>query len=363
MRIIFAGGGTGGHIYPALSVIKKLREKDPQVAVLFIGSNRGLEQRLMREANVDFVPIEVQGLRRALSWQNFQALGKFLRTIPKAKKLIQEFQPDVVVGTGGYVSAPVIYEATRLKIKTLIFEPNSYPGLANRVLAKNVDKVAIADENAAHYFPEKKVVFTGNPRSQEVFEFSQSRSNNFSRNSELPQVLIFGGSLGAQKINEATVQMIQEHHFSQFKLIFAPGQRYFTNHQTFFKELNQQENVIIKPYIDQMAAVLPQISLMVCRAGATTLAELTALGVPAILIPSPNVTHDHQTYNATTLSKAQAAILLPEAQLSAAKLYQLILKLVADPTQLANMQKKAFALGNRDAADRLISTLEKLINE
>ena len=363
MRIMFAGGGTGGHIYPALSVIRKLREKDPKVAILFIGSDRGLEKRLMKESKIDFIPIKVQGLRRSFSWRNFQAIGKFLKTIPEAKKIIKKFKPDIVVGTGGYVSAPILYEASRLTIKTLIFEPNSYPGLANRILAKKVDCVAISDQNSAQFFPSKKIAFTGNPRSQEVYESSLNSVEISKGNIKLPQVLIFGGSLGALKINEATEQMIQSYKIKNFNLIFATGRRYYDAKKNFFEKLQKKENVTINPYIDHMLDLLPQISLMICRSGATTIAELTALGVPAILIPSPNVTHDHQTYNATTLSNLNAAILLPEDQLSAAKLYKLINELISDSKKLSIMKKNAFKLGQRHATDHFIEVLKKLINE
>ncbi|BDR58305.1 undecaprenyldiphospho-muramoylpentapeptide beta-N-acetylglucosaminyltransferase [Xylocopilactobacillus apicola] len=360
MKVIFTGGGTGGHIYPALSLIEKIRQNCPNSEILFVGSDRGLEKRLTSELGIPFVSLDVQGLRRSLSLDNLKTGFKFLRALPQSKKLLQKFKPDIVVGTGGYVSAPLIFEAAKMKVKTIIFEPNSYPGLTNQWLGKKVDRVAIVNPEAANYFPASKIVRTGNPRSQEIYEASMQEN---SQENSLPKVLIFGGSLGALKINEITQQLISEYDFENFKLIFATGRRYYDSHRDVLKQLGQKENVDICPYIDQMTQLLPQISLIVSRSGATTIAEITALGVPAILIPSPNVTHDHQTYNAKSLSDVNASILLPENELSSPELYELINSLIQDPIRLKEMKEKSFELGQRDAADQFIKVMKELVDE
>lgn len=322
-----------------------------------------MEKELTQELGIPFTSLDVQGLRRSFSLSNFKTLFKFVDSVSKSKQIIRNFDPDIVVGTGGYVSAPVLYKAARMKKKTIVFEPNSYPGLTNKLLGKLVTKVAVSNDDAKQYFPSSKIVFTGNPRSQEVYEESLAQKKHQSLKQEIPQVLIFGGSLGALQINNAAEEMIRQHDFKNIKIIFGSGRKYYADKKEILDKLNEKENVQIKPYINNMAELLPNISLIVSRSGATTIAEITALGVPAILIPSPNVTHDHQTYNAKSLSNENAAILLPEGELTSKKLYEMIMNLINDHHRLSEMKCKSFSLGERDAADRFINLMKELVGE
>lgn len=362
MRVIFAGGGTGGHIYPALSLIKKLEEIDSKTEVLFIGSDRGLEKKLTEKLKIPFKSLQLQGLKRSLSLSNIKTFYKFAKALPDSHHIIKDFSPHIVVGTGGYVSAPILYEATKMKIPTIIFEPNSYPGLTNKWLGKKVSKVAIVSEDAANYFPKSKVVLTGNPRSQEVYDELLAQHDNKKQDLK-KKILIFGGSLGALKINQAAQEMIANHEIKDFELVFGTGRYYYEQHSDELEKLNKKTNVQIFSYIDNMVELLPSISLIVSRAGATTISEITALGVPSILIPSPNVTHNHQFYNAQSLAKDQAAILLPEDELSGEVLFHKISELINNSNQLEQMKKKSFSLGNRKAADEFIKLMKELVDK
>lgn len=205
-----SGGGTGGHIYPALALIKQVREVEPDSAVLYVGTHKGLENKIVPNAGIDFKTIKIQGFKRSLSLENFKTVGLFLSSVVKARKMIKEFKPDVVLGTGGYVSGAVVFAASMMGIPTVIHEQNSVVGVTNKFLSKFVKKIAISFEAAADQFPKEKVVLTGNPRATEVVKITPQSLNQFGLKDDVPTVLIFGGSRGAEKINEVTMQSLNE---------------------------------------------------------------------------------------------------------------------------------------------------------
>lgn len=366
MRIIVSGGGTGGHIYPALALVESLLKHEPDSKVLYIGSFRGLEGSIVPKTGLDFKQLHVQGFYRSLSLTNFKTVDLFIKAVKKSKQIIRDFKPDIVLGTGGYVSGAVLYAAQRLRIPTVINEQNSIAGVTNKFLSRGADRIAISFPHAANQFPKDKVVLTGNPRGQQVFEKKGDFSlTEFDLDPKLPTVLIFGGSGGALKPNSAVVNFANR--FSEqkkFQAIFVTGRKYFDSVSNQLADLKiNSSNFVVLPYLDNMDDVLPKIDLLISRSGATTLAEITALGIPSILIPSPNVTANHQEKNARQLEERGAAEVILESDLSSAMLYHDLSELLSHKSKLESMAQAAKKLGHPDAADKLYKLLVQVINE
>lgn len=362
MRLMISGGGTGGHIYPALALIQRLQERGMLDAVMYVGTAKGLESRIVPNAKIPFETLELQGFKRKVSFTNvkinIQTVEKFVGSLRKATRMIKDFQPDVVVGTGGYVSAGVLYAAARHHVPTVIHEQNSVAGVTNKFLAHAVDKIAITFPVVASSFPAKKVVITGNPRAQQVAGLKPNdRLADFGLDPHKRTLLIFGGSRGAPMINKAAVNALPTFGGADFQTLFVTGTRHYG---TITKQIRQlPANVKVVPYIDDMPGILPDVTLVVGRSGATSIAELTALGLPSVLIPSPNVTHNHQFVNAKSLADVGAAEVITEPELDANFASQ-VAALMDDDSRLSRMAQAAKKMGTPDAADQLIAVLESV---
>lgn len=364
MKIAVSGGGTGGHIYPALALIREIQKKDDTVEFLYIGTEKGLESQLVPRENIPFKSIHITGFRRKISFENVKTILRFLKGVRDSKKMLKDFKPDVVIGTGGYVCGPVVYAAAKMGIPSIIHEQNSVPGLTNKFLSRYVDKIAICFEEARGFFPEKKVVMTGNPRASEVLgKDGISGRLSAGLKLKLPTVLIFGGSRGARPINEAVIKSLTELSSKPYQVLYITGDAHFEEVQKEVELVGNPENVIIKPFVHNMPEVLAGIDLTVSRAGATTLAELTSLGIPSILVPSPYVTDNHQEKNALALSEHGAARLLLEKNLTGPKLVEQIDQILGNEERLSDMKKSAKKLGIPDAAQRLYQLLAELANK
>ncbi|MDO4670271.1 MAG: undecaprenyldiphospho-muramoylpentapeptide beta-N-acetylglucosaminyltransferase [Aerococcus sp.] len=364
MRIIFSGGGTGGHIYPSLALIREIKQQYPDSEILYIGTTRGLEARIVPQAGIDFEAVEIQGLRRSLSLENVRTMWLFWKSIQRSRQIIRSFQPDVVIGTGGYVCAPVLFAAARLGIPTIIHEQNSIAGLTNKFLARYVDKIAISFAAVKKDFAKfsDRVVYTGNPRAQEVATIAQKADlTTYGLKNEQPTVLVFGGSRGAQKINESIFAIVDQLEEQAFQTLIVTGDIYYDEFMTAYPQLKNYQQVKLTAYVEEMPELLNAVDLVVARSGATTLTELTALGKPSILIPSPNVTHNHQQFNAETLAHEEAAIMILERELSAERLLATMTVLMNDKQKRSDMGKRAKEMGVPDASDRLISVIQSLI--
>ncbi len=361
MKIAVSGGGTGGHIYPALALIREIRKEHKNAQFLYIGTEKGLESNIVPRENIPFKSIHITGFKRKLSMENVKTIMRFLKGVKDSKQMLKDFQPDVVIGTGGYVCGPVVYAAAKLGIPTIIHEQNSVPGLTNKFLSKYVDKVAVCFEEAKSFFPEEKVVFTGNPRASEVLGQDGIRGRlSAGLNTKTPAVLIFGGSRGARPINEAVVKSLAEFGSKPYQLLYVTGDAHFDDVKKEVELVGNPENVIIKPFIHNMPEVLAGIDLAVTRAGATTLAELTSLGIPSILIPSPYVTNNHQEKNARALSDHGAAELLLEKDLTGKKLVEQIDQILINEEKIEQMKKYSKKLGMPDAASKLYHLMNEL---
>ncbi|SDE77054.1 UDP-N-acetylglucosamine-N-acetylmuramylpentapeptide N-acetylglucosamine transferase [Fontibacillus panacisegetis] len=368
MRVVLSGGGTGGHIYPALAVASQFAAEHPDTEFLYIGGERGLEGSLVTKANIPFEAINISGFRRKVSFENVKTIVRFLRGIGSSKKLIKDFKPDVVIGTGGYVCGPVVYAAAKLGIPTVIHEQNAVPGLTNRFLSKYVSTVAVSFEGSGVSFPQaKKILYTGNPRATTVYEADKNKGYE---SLGLPQdssiVLITSGSRGARAINDAMIDMIPElKKLGHIQFIFVTGDNYYQSaiDTIVSKYGSLPGNLKVLPYVHNMPEVLASTSLIVNRAGASFLAEITSLGIPSILIPSPNVTNNHQEKNARTLEKAGAAEVILEPELTGNSLYQSIERIMNDHRLHLSMSSASRKLGKPDSAHLIVKEMRELVKQ
>lgn len=361
MRVIVSGGGTGGHIYPALSLIKEIKKQEPNSDILYIGTKNGLEGDLVPRENIPFETIEISGFKRKLSFENVKTLVRFLKGVSKTKRLIKKFNPDVVIGTGGYVCGPVVYSAAKLGIPTVIHEQNSIPGLTNKFLSRYVKKVVTSFEEAGQYFPKEKTVLLGNPRAQEVVNIGEGNQNlELQLIPGKKTVLIVGGSRGARPINDAFLEALPEVAKLDYQFLYVTGQVHYEKVMNEVEKVGNPANVIVKSFIHQMPQVLSSVDLIVCRAGATTLAEITAIGLPSILIPSPYVTNNHQEKNARALSDKGAALLRHERDMNAIRLVEDVKMVFGEQERWQAMHEKAKALGMPQAATEFYRLLRSL---
>ncbi|UHA74124.1 undecaprenyldiphospho-muramoylpentapeptide beta-N-acetylglucosaminyltransferase [Paenibacillus sp. 481] len=365
MRVVLSGGGTGGHIYPALAIAREIEKRYPDCAFLYIGTERGLESKLVPEEGLPFASINITGFRRKLSFENVKTVMRFIRGVRQAKQMLKKFKPDVVVGTGGYVCGPVLYAAAKLGIPTLVHEQNAIPGLTNKFLSRYVDTVAVSFEQSTTFFAQaKRVQYTGNPRATAVVEANRDRgfaSLGLPQDSRI--VLVMGGSRGAQAVNDAMIGMVPLlKQLPDIHFVYVTGQTYYEKTRAAVLKASEgvRNHLHILPYIANMPEVLAATTLTVSRAGASSLAELTALGIPSILIPSPNVTNNHQEANARSLDDAGAAVMLTEKQLSAQTLFGHIEALMTNEQQRQTMSQHAKDYGQPDAAMRVVTEMERL---
>lgn len=362
MRVLVSGGGTGGHIYPAIAFIKEVKKHDPDAQFLYIGTEKGLEKSIVERENIPFKSIEITGFKRKLSFENVKTIMRFLRGTALSKKYIKQFKPDIVIGTGGYVCGPVVYAAAKQKIPTIIHEQNSVPGLTNKFLSKYVNKVAICFEEAGHYFPNDKIVLTGNPRASEVIGNDGSNGKQTAGlDPSKKAVLIVGGSRGAKPINNAFIEVLPLVAKKEYQVLYVTGEVHYQNVLEEVQKVGNPKNVIIKPFIHNMPEVLAGIDLIVARAGATTLAEITALGIPSILIPSPYVTNNHQEKNAKALGDHGAAIVRMEKEMNGTTLLNDIDRILLNEDTLEQMRQSSKRLGIPLASKNLYDVVKQLV--
>ena len=359
MKVLIAGGGTACHINPGIAIAKYIKQKEPDTEIMFIGTQRGLEMKLVPIEGFLLRTIKVKGFKRKLSVDTIIAVKELFQGLAEARKVIKEFKPDFVIGTGGYVCGPVIFMASRMKIPTVIHESNAFPGVTNKILSRFTDAVAISFEESLKYLKSsKKVVLTGNPIRVELLQTDKEKARRkLGIDAITKVVVIVGGSLGAAKINKAVVEMLCDYYKSKdFKIIFATGQ---AQYDSIIEELGNKKPVSaeVVPYIYDAAAVYSAADLIVCRAGAITSSEITALGLPSVLIPSPYVTANHQEYNARAVESKGGAVLLLEKDLNGEVLYKTIIDLVNNKEKLDKMSENAKRIGIKNATEIIYSLI------
>lgn len=367
MRILLAGGGTAGHINPALAIAGYAKSKDSSSEFLFIGTKRGLESTLVPKSGYDIKYVEVEGLSKKLTIKNFKSLLHMLTAKSKCKKIIKEFKPDVVIGTGGYVCAPAVMAANSLGIPTLIHEQNVFPGSAIKLLSKKSSVTAISFDDSRKYLADaKSILFTGNPIRPSILNCDREKARESLELKNEKFIVIFGGSLGAAKINSVALDYIKQISGEKDKkLLFATGERNYDEIINSIKTLgiNPGNNISIVPYIHNMDEVMNAADLVVCRSGAITVSELSALGKPAVLVPSPNVTNNHQEYNARALSDNGAAITILEKDFNVQSLKTAADSVLNDEAAYKIMSAKSTAVSSVNALEIIYQKIEELVKK
>ncbi len=370
MRVLFAGGGTAGHINPALAIAGYVRKRQPDAEILYVGNKGGMEERLVPQAGFEFKSITVQGFKRKMTpaaiKENIVTVKKAISASSEAKKIIKEFNPDICVGTGGYVSGPVLRTAAKMGIPIVIHEQNAFPGVTNKMLAKRAAKVMLAMPAAREHFKGNfNFVDTGNPVRGEILTAEKSEARKQMGLDERPVILSFGGSLGARKINEALADVIaRSANDGKYQHIHAYGQygKWFPD---LLKEkgadLENAKNLDIREFINDMPICLAAADVVIARAGAITLSEIEVQGKPSILIPSPNVAENHQYHNAMSLVNNGAAVMIEEKDLTPEKLTEEIDKLASDPERLKEYSENARKMAISDAAKRIYAVMVEVM--
>ena len=370
MRVIVAAAGTAGHINPGLAIANKIKEEEPDSEIIFIGTKRGLENDLVPRAGYELKTIEAYGLSKKISIENFKKMYATLMATGKARKIIKEFKPDIIVGAGGYICGPVVWAANKEKIPVVLHESNVFPGKAVKMLAPKVNTVLISFEEARSRIPKaRNIVCTGTPVKISKKEYTVDEKNKILNSlkikEDLPIVLIFGGSQGAQKINEAVIGILENQMNKDYQIIWATGPKQF---EIIKKELSDKkidiENVKkakIWPYIYNMEEIMNISNIIVARSGAMTITEISNLGKPSILIPLPNVSQDHQLYNAKVLENVGAAKIILNNELKKENLEEEIEKIIKTPKLMQDMEEKALSKSVKNVQEKIYKEIEKLV--
>ena len=341
-KYLISGGGTGGHIFPAISIANALKQIDPHCEVLFIGAEGHMEMERVPAAGYNIEGLKVEGLDRQHLLRNFKVICNLLSSLPKARRIIKNFKPDVAVGVGGYASAAALLVAKSMNIPIVLQEQNGFAGVANKLLAKKAEKICVAYSGMERFFPADKIILTGNPIRQNLFNPDLDKNEAYAAfgfKNNIPTLLVMGGSLGAMTINNGMIKGLKQFAQAGVQVIWQTGKRYFADAKKAFDE-NSCSNVLVTDFISRMDYAYAIADVVVARAGASTISELTFLGKPSILIPSPNVAEDHQTHNAMALANQNAAICLPDKE-AEEKLALLAIDLLLDDERKSSIAENS----------------------
>ena len=353
-RFIISGGGTGGHIFPAIAIADELKRRLPDAEILFVGAKDRMEMQKVPQAGYPIEGLWISGLQRKLSWQNLLFPLKFISSLLKSRSIIKRFKPDAVIGTGGFASGAVVKVAGQMGIPTFIQEQNSYAGITNKMLAKNAHKICVAYDAMEQFFPKEKIVKTGNPIRDGLLNIAQYRSEGlsyFHLDSQRKTLLALGGSLGARRINQLIEQQLPLFEQLGVQVLWQCGKLYYEE----YKKYNS-EQVRVLAFIDRMELAYAAADVIISRAGASSVSELCVVGKPVIFIPSPNVAEDHQTKNARAIADKQAAILLRESELNE-QFANTFGKLIADETQQEALSAHIKALAQPNATKDIVNLI------
>ncbi|MEN9405808.1 MAG: UDP-N-acetylglucosamine--N-acetylmuramyl-(pentapeptide) pyrophosphoryl-undecaprenol [Bacillota bacterium] len=363
-KLVLTGGGTGGHIYPALAVAELARKRYPGLDIVYVGRKGAMEERILKsQPEINFFGLDVCGFNRRAPWTAGRAFYSFAMSYLKIRKFLKLYQPQIIIGTGGYVSAPTVWAGANLKLPTVVHEQNVIPGLTTRILARRASLVAVSFQGTKLKInATRKLKVTGNPRASLVKKAQPKRAmaNLKLPDCKKPLVVLVAGSLGASGLRNVFIELLREGTVNKaWNVLYLTGKSHY---EFVRKNVTVSSNVYLLPYYDQMPDLLALATVVVTRAGATTLAELTALGVPSILIPSPYVANNHQAYNAEVLVRNGAAQLLKEENLTPITLIDELTNILDNSERLEKMQQAAKSLGKITAGEQLLQEIEKLLN-
>jgi UDP-N-acetylglucosamine--N-acetylmuramyl-(pentapeptide) pyrophosphoryl-undecaprenol N-acetylglucosamine transferase len=361
-RVIISGGGTGGHIFPAISIANALKKIYPAAEILFVGAEGRIEMEKVPAAGYKIIGLPVAGFLRKITLKNFVVLYKLLKSLFKAKKILKDFNPDIAVGVGGYASGPVLRQAGKMKIPTLIQEQNSYAGVTNKLLAERASAICVAYDGMDKYFPSDKIIKTGNPVRQgfeNLYDLKIEAANYFNLDVNKPVVLVLGGSGGAGVINNCLIENLQAIEQTDYQWIWQSGKYYYDKINNQVKDTNAV-NIQVHNFIDRMDYAYSVADIIVSRAGAGTISELCIVGKPVILIPSPNVAEDHQTKNAMALVNKDAAVMLPDNQVSS-NLVNEVVNLIKNEQLKKSLSENILKLAVRNADTLIANEIIRLV--
>ena len=362
MKYLISGGGTGGHIFPAVSIANALKELDPQAEILFVGALGRMEMERVPQAGYNIVGLPVRGFNRAQPWKNVSVLMDLFKSLKQVKRIIRDFRPDVGVGVGGYASGAAMWQASKMGIPILLQEQNGFAGVTNKILKDKAAKICVAYEGMERFFPADKIILTGNPVRQNLLN-GERRKAKGERN-----LLIIGGSLGARTINEAILAGLPELQKAGIHVVWQTGKTYYDKIQS---SINRTSSIVqssieewleVQPFLSDMPDRYANADLVISRAGASSISELCLLGKPAILVPSPNVAEDHQTHNAMALVRKDAAVLVKDIE-AAEKLVPTALELIKDDAKLQSLHTNILTLAQTDSARRIAEEVIKLAHK
>ncbi len=365
LRIIISGGGTGGHIFPAISIANAIKQLEPTANILFVGALGRMEMQRVPDAGYDIKGLPVCGFDRKHLWKNIKVLYKLWQSRRLAKAIIKEFKPNAAVGVGGYASGPTLNQCASLGVPYLIQEQNSYAGVTNKLLAKRASKICVAYEGMDRFFPSEKIILTGNPVRQNILQNNISKADArkaFQLDPEKKTILIIGGSLGARTINESILQHLSDIRNSDVQFIWQTGKVY---KETIAKHLEGEEplaNLHVTDFISDMASAYAAADMVISRAGASSISEFCLLGMPVILVPSPNVAEDHQTKNALALVNKQAAVYVKDAE-APEKLINTALSIVNDESKLNELHQNILGMALKNSAERIAEEVLKIAKQ
>lgn len=363
-RFIISGGGTGGHIFPALSIANAIREKWPQAAILFVGAENRMEMERVPAAGYEIVGLPVAGFNRKQLHKNVSVGIKLIKSLRRAKEIVKSFRPDVVIGVGGYASAPVLRAAVSQKIPTLLQEQNSLAGMANKWLGKKASTICVAYDGMDRFFPKDRIVLTGNPCRQDLTITPNTileGNRFFNLDPTKKTILMLGGSLGARTLNDSIVRAFPEIEKSKIQIIWQCGKYYYDEMMELSIAGKIPPNVLLFDFVSRMDLAYSVADLVISRAGAGSISEFSILGKPVILVPSPNVAEDHQTQNAMALVQENAAILVAD-DTAPNQLFSVALNLVNNQTKLMELSANIMRFAQHNSADRIVDEITKLIN-
>ncbi len=355
MRYLISGGGTGGHIFPAVSIANALKELDPEAEILFIGALGRMEMERVPQAGYEIVGLPVRGFNRAQPWKNISVLWDLFKSLRQVKKIIRDFRPDVGVGVGGYASGAAMWQAARMGIPILLQEQNGFAGVTNKLLRNKAAKICVAYEGMERFFPAEKIILTGNPVRQNL---TNVQRDNVQR-TKGKHLLIIGGSLGARTINEAVAAGLEQLKAAGIHVVWQTGKTYYDQCRAAWEAAGKPEAIECRDFLSDMPERYAQADLVISRAGASSISELCLLGKPAILVPSPNVAEDHQTHNAMALVNRDAAVLVKDSEASG-KLIPTALELIRDEQRLESLHTHILTLAQKDSARRIAEEVMKL---
>ena len=357
-KFILSGGGTGGHIYPAIAIANELKRRFPDAQFLFVGAKDKMEMQKVPEAGYEIIGLWIAGIQRKLTFDNLIFPIKLISSIIRARKIIKQFQPDIAIGTGGFASGPLLKAASQMGVPTLIQEQNSYPGITNKWLSKQASKICVAYPNLERFFPANKIVFTGNPVRQDVLNLSTKKDeglSHFQLKNDRLTLLVLGGSLGARAINQLVANRLSYFENMNVQIIWQCGKFYAKDY-----EYLQSENVRVMPFISNMDWAYAAADVIISRAGASSVSELCLVGKPVIFIPSPHVAEDHQTKNANAVAEAEAAILIKESNVDS-EFETIFSDLITNETKRTKLGIHILKLGKPSATQDIADLIEQII--